>query len=135
MRTLVFASLVLSTLATGCASLTPVRTSDEAAEVARVYMKGRDRNLFKLDVVNESNDVLVVDREAVTLEHGGKVEHRLPGGVSSTYVIAPHGHHDLFVKMPLGGIARGESVFLNLDNVVLRDGQPVELEPVELRAN
>jgi hypothetical protein len=136
MRTanLLLSLTLTASLLPGCASLRPVSDTVVAAGGVRVVLKERDRKLFKLMVINETQQPVMIDRDAITLEVGGEEHRRNPGGASTMYSIPPGGFHQVNVKYDLPLVSEGEHALLQFKNAVFVGGVPVYVDPIVFRA-
>jgi hypothetical protein len=127
--------LVLATaLATaGCGYPTLHITQAEVASDgrARVILKEIDGRTFKLEVVNESSDPLVVYRDRVTAQLPSGTEERLPGGATNLYTVSPGSSHAVNVSFNLDGLKAGDDVWILLNDAVTLKGTTVVLKPIK----
>jgi len=133
MRTAALLCLALGT--TGCATLTPLQPVGQSTNGVRVVLTQRDRELFKLAVYNSTNTPIVVNRDAIVMQRPFSIEPRQPGGIASAYLIPAGGSHAVNVKFSLAGLHHGDPVWIEFPNAVIANGQPVEVDPIELRVD
>jgi hypothetical protein len=126
-------ALVICLALGGCLTLRPVATTVDSPSGVRVMLKDQDDDLFKLEVVNYSQCVILVDRDRVTLTSDAGWRHeRIPGGFNSLYTIMPGGHHAVNVKFKLDYLQKGQHVAISFDGaVVAQTGQPLPVSPIE----
>jgi|SRR5437660_12912302 len=128
-----FVALVLCVALGGCISLRPVAKTVDSPSGVRVVLKEQDDDLFRLEVINYSQCVILVDRDRVTLtSDAGWRRERIPGGAGSLYTIIPGGHHAVHVKFKLDDLQKGQRVAISFDGaVVAQTGQPLPVSPLE----
>jgi hypothetical protein len=116
----------------GCVSLRPVATTVDSPSGVRVVLKEQDDELFKLEVINYSQCVILVDRDRVLLTTANVDRTRVPGGIASLYTIPPGGHHAVNVKFKLDNLHKGERAAIRLDEAVTApNGQYLPVSPIE----
>jgi hypothetical protein len=128
-------TLLFAIACQGCTSLTAVRATSEIPGNVRVWFESRDHEVFKLVVLNQSPQVVTVDRNAVTLVHAGEEQHRVPGGASTLYTLMPGAAHKVNVRFRLSDIVKGETVCIQLRNAVFVGGTPIEIPPLQFIAD
>lgn len=121
----------------GCAE-TPLLVAAHADQMVagqvEVVTREIDGSVLKLTVQNLSSENMTLDRDALVLETPGGSEHRLAGGVQGSYVVLPHGVHDLNAKFDLGDVARGQVVSLHVDEAITIAGRHVGVPPLTFQA-
>jgi hypothetical protein len=81
-------------------------------------------------VLNNTDKLLVVNRDAVVLQTPRGTVARDPGGIKSVYQLKPGKLHGLKVRFPIADLLDGEQVDVLFTDALLIDGQPVVVEPV-----
>src|SRR5437773_11624741 len=86
--------LVICLALGGCVSLRPAARTVDSPSGVRVVLTEQDDELFKLEVINYSQCVILVDRDRVTLtSDAGRRHQRSARGFESLYTIIPGGPH------------------------------------------
>jgi hypothetical protein len=134
--------LLLAPVAAGCgqsAFLLPANAEQRidgqvdvvARDDAGTALNSRDIVRFTVQNMSASAQ-MKVDRDAVFLvgPSGSRVS-RDPGSSPHTvYDVVPGAVHDVNVRFPLGGFARGDMVAVHFEEAILIGGQPVPIKPL-----
>jgi hypothetical protein len=124
------AASCLLVLVAGCASATLLaRATEVPGAGVRVAIHGVDENIVRFVVYNDTPSPVTVNRDAFRLAAGSSIIPRLPGGLSSVYVVQPGGAQDVNVRFPLAGLAAGGSVAVRFDGAFNTFGRPIEVPP------
>jgi len=120
----------------GCSPpLTPVRTEVEAPALARVQLITIEDNIFKFVVYNLSDQPMVILRDEVVLVTPSGPRHRLPGGLESTYDVAPGEHHAVNTRFDLDNIQTGDTLEVDFSPAVQIGGKPTSIPKLPIRVD
>lgn len=109
----------------------PVKSEVGIEHRVLVHVLRVDGDTFKFNVVNLSDQPMLVDRNAVTLSTPGGTRSREPGGLASSYTIPPSGAHDVFVKFSLSELEPGTQVSVDFARAIrIAGGDPVPVEQI-----
>lgn len=81
-------------------------------------------------IMNNTDKMLVVNRDAVILQTPRGAVARDPGGLKSVYQLKPGKLHGLKVRFPIADLLDDEQVEVLFTDALLIDGQAVVVEPV-----
>jgi hypothetical protein len=125
------ALFVFCWLALGCGpALAPTKTEVEAPSVARVQLTAIEDNIFKFMVYNLSDQPMVILRDEVLLQTPSGSRHRLPGGYSNVYNLAPGESHAVHTRFDLTNIESGDTLEVHFGPAVQIRGKPTQIEPI-----
>jgi hypothetical protein len=83
-------------------------------------------DIITCEVINVSNDPVLVDRDAIVLvTPTGERRSRLPGGAQTSYQVPPMGSHVVNVRYDLSGLLTEDVAQLDFGRALMRAGQPV----------
>jgi hypothetical protein len=121
---------LLSAAACGGATAQPAKTEVEIEHRVLVHVLRVDGDTFKFNVVNLSDQPMLVDRDAITLSTPSGTRRREPGGLASSYTIPPSGAHDVFVRFSLSELESGSQVSVDFARAIRIAGEPVAVDVI-----
>jgi hypothetical protein len=125
---------LLCWLVLGCGpALAPTRTEVEAPSVARVQLTAIEDNIFKFMVYNLSDQPMVVLRDEVLLQTPSGPRHRLPGGYSNVYNLAPGESHAVHTRFDLSNVESGDTLEVHFTAALQIGGKPTQIQPLLIR--
>jgi hypothetical protein len=98
--------------------LQAVQRVTEIPGQVRISVHEIDEGLISFEVMNESSAPMMIDREEVKLVTSSGERRRLPGGLGSTYTLAPGGVHKVNVRFDLSGIHSGDQVMVSFADAI-----------------
>jgi hypothetical protein len=124
--------VVIGLLFSACAAnIQAVQRVTEIPGQIRISVREVDDGLFSFEIVNESTAPMMIDREEVKLLTPRGERRRLPGGLGSTYTLAPGGVHKVNVRFDIGGIREGDQVMVSFaDAIQLLPNYRLPIEPL-----
>jgi hypothetical protein len=100
---------------------------------ARITLDSIDGDTFTFTVYNLSNDSLRIERNAFRLRTPDGIVERRSGGLTDSYLVGPHGAHDVKVRFPLEGVHAGDEVSATFSGALMIGGNEVTAPPMPLK--
>ena len=102
-----------------------------AAGTIMVKFEKQSCEVLQFVVLNGTDKMLVVNRDAVVLQTPRGTVAREPGGLSSVYNLRPGKLHGLKVRFPISDLLDGEQVDVLFNEVFMIEGQPIAVAPLQ----
>ncbi len=108
----------------------PLRTSTERHGIVRIVVREAPAEELKFLVLNLTDDPLQILYDKIVVEAYFGRFGRSQGDAETVYTVAPHGSRQLSLKFSAKGLRRGDELTVYFDDAILRNGEPVSIEPL-----